>query len=107
MATFNNLFDSVERCHSRVYPEGCIVFCVEALLVLAIEVENAENPFALAGVITTTVIQEHRLIPHILLFVGHEELPVDASGGKLRKQVQESFTAGVLDWTQAVFNVNV
>ena len=99
-----DLENSVNRCHKLITTSA--VFEGDHLLVVVAELDSEENdPLCVVPRITTALIEEHHVIPGVVVIVDPRTIPINSRGEIQRLHLKDSFLSDQLDPIYIAYNL--
>lgn len=83
--------NSIQRCHSNILHEGCVVFQAGGMVVVVVEVFAKGYLASMVPVIVNAVLNEHQIIVDIVAFVGKGDFPRSRLNEKQRGKILASW----------------
>jgi hypothetical protein len=80
-----------------------MVFVYDELLFVVMELDD-EEALSLVPVITSTLLDEHSVVAHVVAFVSPGTLPINRDGEKQRARLCKSFVSGEIAPRQLIVN---
>ena len=99
-----DLENSVNRCHKSI--SSSAVFEGDHLLVVIAELESEDkDPLCVVPRITTTLVEEHHVIPGVVVVVDPNTIPINSRGEIQRLHLKDSFLTDQLDPIYIAYNL--
>ncbi|KAI6647487.1 Disco-interacting protein 2 A [Oopsacas minuta] len=99
-----DLENSVNRCHKFITTSA--VFEGDHLLVVVAELESEDkDPLSVVPRITTALVEEHYVIPGVVVIVDPKTIPINSRGEIQRLHLKDSFLSDQLDPIYIAYNL--
>ena len=99
-----DLENSVNRCHKSI--SSSAVFEGDHLLVVVTELESEDkDPLCVVPRITTALVEEHHVIPGVVVVVDPNTIPINSRGEIQRLHLKDSFLSDQLDPIYIAYNL--